>query len=319
VRTRVLLAVAATTLAALTLAGCNGAASGGSGGTIKIGYPSEAASYTDLYVCEDQGIFEKHGLDVQLTLLKTSSQLLAAVSSGSVQIAGGDGAAVAAGAAKGADLKAVELKLPKYFVEVWGPKQYTGLDSLKGKTVGVTAPGSVTDRSFRALLKANGMTGQVDIKNLADVPSLLAAGQKGAIDALVTAPPAGVTTEKFGWHKVTDTTSIKSAASVYTVSGSYAKKNGATLQKFVDADVECLRYLKSHRKEAIASIAKHTQASTGQSTYAYDFFSKIFLTDPTVTPSLVQAALDEAGQSGTKADTVIDNSFVKKTMAGSAG
>ena len=179
--------------------------------------------------------------------------------------------------------------------------------------------GAYTDRAFRALLQTQGMTNQVTIKNLADVPSLLAAGKKGSVDALVTAPPAGVSTEKFGWHKVADTASLKTAASVYTVSGSYAKDNASTLQKFVDADVECIGYLKQHPKEAIASIAKHTQASKAQATYAYDYFKNIFLTDPTVQTPLIQQALDEGGQKGTKASGVVDNSFVKKAVSSSNG
>jgi NitT/TauT family transport system substrate-binding protein len=315
-----LVAMAAGAVLAGSLAACGGgagsAASGGDGGSskIKVGYPSDTASYGDLYVCQDEGIFTKHGLDVELTLLKTSSQLLAALSSGSVQIAGGDGKAVAAGALKGADMKVVELKIPAYFVEMWGKSDITSVDALKGHTVGVTAPGSVTDSATRIMLKDKGLDKDVKVTNLTSRPALIAAAQKGAIDALVTAPPQGAETQTLGWHKITDMTQYKTAASVYAVKGSYAQKNGDVVKKFVAADVECLNYLQKNPDKSIDAIAKHTKTDDRElAKYAYEFFKKIWVTDPTVDTQLIEEAFSEAAKGGSTPDVskFIDNSYVK--------
>lgn len=304
---------------ATTVAGC-GSSDDAAGGTthIKIGYPSDTASYGDLYVCQDEGIFAKHGLEVELTLLKTSSQLVASLSSDTVQIAGGDGRAIAGGAMKGVDLKMIEIKLPKYFVEMFGESDIKSIDDLKGKTVGVTAPGSVTDSALRLMLKDKGLTNDVKVTNLASLPALVAAGKSGEIDALVTAPPQGVATEAQGWHKITDMTKYKTAASVYAVKGSYAKENADTVTKFVKADLECLAYLQkdANRDKSIAAIAKYTKTTDKKmAAYAYDFFKKVWATDPVVEEDLVREAFRDASSGKNVPDDVskyVDSSFLDK-------
>jgi NitT/TauT family transport system substrate-binding protein len=318
---RKLLASVTSMIAVAALAGCGSSATGGGGGAtqIKIGYPSDTASYGDLYVCEDDGIFAKNGLNVQLTLLKTSSQLVAAMSSGAVQIAGGDGRAIASGALKNADLKMIELKLPRYFVEMWGGPDIKSINDLRGKTVGVTAPGSVTDSATRLMLKDKGLDRDVQIKNLTSLPALIAAGKSHDIDALVTAPPQGKETEAQGWHKITDMTNYKTAAGVYAVTGKYAQEHPDVVSKFVKADIECLAYLQNpaNRDKSIDAIQKHTKTQDrNMAAYAYDFFTKVWATDPVVDEGLVRAAFADAATEGgsVPADIskFVDNSFVDK-------
>ncbi|OLF05966.1 hypothetical protein BLA60_33435 [Actinophytocola xinjiangensis] len=302
---------------AVTLAGCGSdAGEDGDVTRIKIGYPSDTASYGDLYVCQDEGIFDKHGLQVELTLLKTSSQLVAALSSDAVQIAGGDGRAIATGALQGADLKMIELKLPKYFVEMFGDPSIKTVEDLRGKKVGVTAPGSVTDAATRLMLEDKGLKDDVQVSNLASLPALIAAAKSGEIDALVTAPPQGVSTEDQGWHKITDMTEYETAGSVYAVTGEYAQENKDTVSKFVRANVECLAFLKdeANRDASIDAIQKYTKTENrDMAAYAYDFFTKVWTTDPVVDEDIVREAFVDAASGGEVPDDIsqfIDNSFL---------
>lgn len=314
--------LAIATAATMTLAGCGGGGSAsGSGGTskIKVGYPADTASYGDLYVCQDEGIFKKHGLDVELTLLKTSAQLLGAMESDSVQIAGGDGSAIAAGAMQDQDLKMVELKLPVYFVEMWGKPEIKSLDDLKGKKVAVTAAGSVTDNATRIMLADKGLAKDVEVVNFTSLSAAIAAAKNGSVDALVTSPPQGASTQSEGWQKITDMTQYKTAASVYAVTGKYADKHADVVQKFVDADVECLKYLKdsANRDKSVDSIAKHTQTDDKKlAAYAYDFFVKIWSDRPIVDKAIVQDTFDSKanGKQAPDASKFIDNTFVNKAL-----
>jgi NitT/TauT family transport system substrate-binding protein len=318
---RKLLVALTSVVAAATLAGCGDPAGAGGDGDvaqIKIGYPSDTASYGDLYVCQEEGIFAKHGLNVELTLLKTSSQLVAALSSGAVQIAGGDGRAIATGALQDADLRIIELKLPRYFVEMFGDPAIKSVEDLRGKKVGVTAPGSVTDSATRIMLKDKGLTDDVELSNLTSLPALIAAAKSGEVDAIVTAPPQGVSTEDQGWHKITDMTNYETAGSVYAVTGEYAKNQSGTVDKFVKANLECLAYLQkdANRDKSIDAIQKHTKTEDREmAAYAYDFFKKVWVTDPVVDEEIVREAFVEAAGGDPVPDDIskfIDNSFVDK-------
>jgi NitT/TauT family transport system substrate-binding protein len=318
---RKLLVSLTSVVAAAAMAGCGSPAAVGGGGDgdlsqIRIGYPSDTASYGDLYVCQDEGIFEKHGLTVELTLLKTSSQLVAALSSNAVQIAGGDGRAIATGALQDADLKMIELKLPRYFVEMFGEPGIDSVEDLRGKKVGVTAPGSVTDSATRIMLKDKGLTDDVEISNLTSLPALIAAAKSGEVDAIVTAPPQGVSTEDQGWHKITDMTNYETAGSVYAVTGEFAKNQSETVRTFVKANVECLAYLQkdANRDKSIDAIQKHTKTDDREmAAYAYDFFKKVWVTDPVVDEEIVREAFVEAAAGDPVPDDIsrfIDNSFL---------
>jgi NitT/TauT family transport system substrate-binding protein len=318
--------LAVATAATMALAGCGGDSQGsGSGGTstIKVGYPADTASYGDLYVCQDEGIFAKHGLNVELTLLKTSAQLLGAMESNSVQIAGGDGSAIAAGALKGQDLKIIELKLPVYFVEMWGKPDIKSLNDVKGKKVAVTAAGSVTDNATRILLADKDLAKDVQVVNFSSLSAAIAGAKSGSVDALVTSPPQGATTQAQGWHKITDMTAYKTAASVYAVTGNYASAHSDVVQKFVDANVECLNYLQDpgNRAKSVDAVAKHTQTDDKNlAAYAYDFFTKIWSDRPVVDKDIVQGTFNEVAQKQGKpapdASKFIDNTFIDKALGG---
>lgn len=317
--------IAIALAASVTLAACAGHGGGSSSGagdnnssaSLTIGYPSATASYGDLYVCQEQGIFKKNGLNVELKLLKTSSQLLAALTSGSVQIAGGDGRAVASGALKSTDVRFIALKIPVYFTEMWGISSINSLDQLKGHKVGVTAPGSVTDSATRIMLKDKGLENDVQVVNLNSLPGLMAGAKKGAIDALVTAPPQGAESRAFGWHKITDMTKYRTAASVYAATGSYVKKNPETVKKFIKSEIDCLAFLHKNREPSVDAIKKYTKTDNRElAAYAYDFFKNVWVTDPSIDKDLIHQAFEEAAnRSHTSAPAdvskYIDDSFVE--------
>lgn len=315
-RWRRLAALCAVTASVMGLTACGDES--GDLVSVKIGYPSNTAEYGDLYVCQENGVFAKYGLTVDLTLLKTSSQLVAALSSGTVQIAGGDGRAIAAGDLKHADLKMVALKLPVYFVELWGRKEITSVDDLKGRKVGVTVPGSVTDSSTRIMLKDKGLDHDVDVVNLNSLSALLSASKAGDLDAMVSSPPAPSETKAEGWHKITDMTPYRTAASVYAVTGSYARQNPDTVNKFLKADLECLAYLHkgTDRETIVSAIQKYTKTSDRALVeYAYDFFRKIWQTDPKVDDQAVRDAFTRASDGRPvppDLSSYVDNSYLDK-------
>src|ERR1700748_3254302 len=71
--------------ALLALAACFAAAPAQAATEITLLYtPSD--SFTESYVAKDQGIFEKHGLDVMLTVGQNGSVITAALIAGSAQI-----------------------------------------------------------------------------------------------------------------------------------------------------------------------------------------------------------------------------------------
>jgi NitT/TauT family transport system substrate-binding protein len=305
------------------LAACGGAGAadttkaGGANMSMTVGYTAVGAAYSDLYVCEDKGVFKKYGLDVKLTLLNSSSQLLAALASNSVQVGAGLAKSTAAGAMKGVDLRYVALPIPNYYQEMWGKASITSPEMVKGKKIGLSSPGSQGDAAVDAFLADKGWTDK-DVQKvfLKSTPAEVTALEQGAVDAIVTQPPTGTKTRDKGFVKVMDFAKYKAAANAYTVMGGYLKSDRPAVAAFIKSEVECLSILHNNKAAAIASIRKHSGSDNeALAQYSYDFFNKLWVDVPTVDPALIQQAFKEsAAEKGGKApaDTskYVDNTLI---------
>jgi NitT/TauT family transport system substrate-binding protein len=319
-RTRALVPVCLAAALGLCVSGCDAAVPAESM-RMTIGYTAIGAAYSDLYVCQDQGIFRKNGLDVRLKLLNSTSQLVAALVSNSVQIGAGAARSTAAGAMnlKGVDLRYIALPIPRYYLEMWGKPSIHSLQDVKGKKVGLSSPGSLGDASVDAMLDHEGWTAH-DIKKtfLKSTPVEVTALEKGAVDAIVTQPPTGTQTRAKGFHKIMDFTGYPAVANAYTTKKEYVDKNTKAVRAFVKSEVECLAILHRDRKAAVASILKHSgNSDKALAEYSYDFFEPLWARTPTVDPGLVSEAFSAAASHGAgkkPANTAqyVDNSFVDK-------
>jgi NitT/TauT family transport system substrate-binding protein len=296
---------------------------GGKSMSMTIGYTAIGAAYSDLYICQDQGVFKKNGLDVKLTLLNSSSQLFAALASNSVQIGAGVARSTAAGSlGANVPLKYIALPIPRLYLEAWGKKSITSPDQLKGKKIGLSSPGSLGDASVDAFLADMGWTAK-DVKKtfLKSTPAEVTALEHGAVDVIVTQPPTGTATRSKGFRKIMDFTKYKAAANAYTMKADYLKANGPAAAAFVKSEVECLSILHNNEKAAIASIRKHSGSDDpALAKYAYDFFNPLWAKVPTVDPALLDAAFKQAATDSHKSapddiSTYIDNSMLQKLQS----
>ena len=286
-----------------------------------IGYTAIGAAYSDLYVCQDQGVFKKNGLNVKLTLLNSSSQLVAALVSNSVQVGVGATTSTAAGAMnlKGVDLRYIALPISRYYLEMWGKPSIGSRDAVKGKKIGLSSPGSLGDAALDAMVKAQGWSaGDVKKVFLKSTPSEVSALENGAVDAIVTQPPTGTQTRAKGFKKVMDFTGYPAAANAYTVKKDYETKNEAAVSACVKSETECLSILHNNRAVAIASILKHSGNSNKKlAEYSYDFFEPLWARTPTVSPALVDQAFTVTADKGVgkkpkDTSVYVDNSFVDR-------
>jgi NitT/TauT family transport system substrate-binding protein len=265
---------------------------------LKIGYTAPGAGYSDLYDGVEYGIFKKHGLNVTITRLNDSSQLVPALASNSVQIGVGVGADTAAAILHGSNLRFIAMSEPHYNLEMWAAPGVTTFADLKGKKVGLTSPGSQGDFGLTALLESKGMK-RSDVRSsfLKGVPAEVAALESGAVSAILTQPPQGAQTREKGAHRLAEMSGLPFPLGAYAVQASYLAKNREVLQRFYAAEAESLRYVRSHKKETSAVIQKYTGVKSPQlADYAYDFFLGVWQPTPAVDPALIRQAFDEAAK-----------------------
>jgi NitT/TauT family transport system substrate-binding protein len=309
---------------ALAVTGCAGGAAtkvtADSNGLlpVKIGYTAPGAGYSDLYVAADYGIFKKHGLNVQLVRLNTSSQLVASLASNSVQIGVGVAQDSAAAILKGAPLKFVAMSEPHYNLEMWASPDIKTIQDLRGKKVAISSPGSESDFGLTALLNSKGMQrGDVQTEFVQGIPAEVAALDSGSVQAILTQPPNGTQSKEKGAVRLASLSDLAFPLGTYTVQSNYLAKNRDVVQKFVQADADALKYLRTNPTQTEQSIEKYTGVSSPSlAQYAYTFFINVWAQTPAVNENLIAQAFKDAAatakvQAPSNVSQYIDN------MAGS--
>lgn len=161
-----------------------------------------------LYVAKDQGYFDKEGLDVRITEFSSGAEAERAMVAGAVDMGGGGLGSTFLMANQGIKAKNVVLfqKKPIFTLVASNKLQAKpgDLKALKGKTIGISGPGSLTDLFLRIALRDAGLDPDRDVTIVATggLASHLPALQTGRVDAQMTWEPATVTLtkgEKAGW------------------------------------------------------------------------------------------------------------------------
>ncbi|WP_322104667.1 ABC transporter substrate-binding protein [Paraburkholderia sp. J41] len=214
--------------------------------------------YLPLTIAERRGFFKDEGLDVEIADFAGGSQALKAAVGGSAD--------VVSGAFEHTILLQAQHQMFREFVLQGRAPQivlaiskkampnYKGLADLKGKKIGVTAPGSSTSimASF-VLAKAGLKPGDVAFIGVGAGAGAIAALQSGQIDALANLDPVMTKLERAGDIRViSDTRTLADTRSVFGgdmpagclyASESFIAKNPNTTQALANAMVRALKWL----------------------------------------------------------------------------
>jgi NitT/TauT family transport system substrate-binding protein len=257
---------------------------------VNVGYGANSPQYSELFVARDMSLFKKYGLEVELKLYNSSGQAPAVLNSGSVDIAGGGGAAFATGISKGLKISWIGVSMPKWPLVMWAKKNINSLAELKGKKIGITGPGSLGAYATNVVLAAGGLKPtDVDIVSLGDLAGLLAGMREGRVDAILINPPLGDQTASGGTHAIYDAAQLQNASLTYAVMDNWYAKNADTAAKFLAAVADAIDILRSgQNKEQVKQVVgKATNINDGQLLdISYNYYSKLL--DPTLAMSVDQ-------------------------------
>ena len=120
---------------------------------IRIGYSSISGSYIGIWVGHDAGLFVKEGLEDQMILIPSGSQLAQVTVAGEVEIGALNGSSAMAAALQGADVKIIGNTTNKMIFSIYARPEIKTVEQLKGKKIGISRFGSSTDISARYALK----------------------------------------------------------------------------------------------------------------------------------------------------------------------
>jgi ABC-type nitrate/sulfonate/bicarbonate transport system substrate-binding protein len=249
------------------------------GETLRVGKAVvENVGYIPLDVGMEYGFFEKHGLAIEELNFAGGAKIAQAMTAGAVDIslsAGPDMQFVAKGAPEIAIGSIAEFAGYMAFV-VAANSNVRSMDDLRGKTVGITSPGSLTDWLAEELSRVKGWK-EHDRLTKATVggatPAVVAALKTGQVDASVTSAQLGLQLEENGQGRLLfDCSAYVGTIELYTMFGNKAlvERNPDAVRRFLAGWYETVDFMKTHKAETVAVAAKVMGHTPTVESHVYD-------------------------------------------------
>ncbi len=231
-----------------------------------------------------RGFAEKRGLNVKIMPISNGTLAHKALLAGEVDsIESSPGAAILAGL-RGADLKIVGCDWPGVLHGLMTKASINNVADLKGKTIAISAPGSLPDLVARALFaKFNVASSEVRIASLGSdldrFKALIAGIADGAIvtEELMAVAPKEIKLLAAGRDALPNYVRL-----CLTVTGKTVAQRRDDVVRFLAAEIEALRYAVSHREETIALTREiiETKPDDPRAAYVFDAVVKHHDIDP---------------------------------------
>jgi ABC-type nitrate/sulfonate/bicarbonate transport system substrate-binding protein len=292
--------------------------------SIRVAYSSTDALNSLWTIAADAGFYKKHGLDAEVVYIGSTTVAVSAIVAQDVQIGNGAGSGVANAAVRGADIVSVACFINTLPYELVVLDNIKSAEDLKGKSIGISRFGSVSDVAARELLKGLGLKPMEDVKILqVGGASERAAGFSRKIIAGFPSPPGNVHLIPGGLpHRIlanmADSEKPYPLPFICAVTTKrYLAKNRPVVKRAVMALIETGHFFKTNKDATQKLIAKYLRgANKAYLDSAYESTAKLIERVPYTTREGMKIQLEDALKQnpGSKmtVDNLIDDSIVRE-------
>jgi NitT/TauT family transport system substrate-binding protein len=257
-----------------------------------------------IWVAQQEGLFKKYGLDVELIHIASTSRAIQSMLSGEIQYTTADALNSIQAVGAGADVVMVCEGVNRFVFSLMARPDLKRLADLKGKKIGITRIGSSTHTAVLfAVNKAGLTTNDVSLLQLGEVPNILTTLLAGQVDAGALSPPTNSRAKKAGLNELLNlgTDGPEYPSTVIASTRAYIKSNPETARRMVRALGEGLHLFKTNKGIGIRALQKYsrsTEADILDDTYIQ--FRDAFDSLPYVSRSGINALIASLGEKDPK-------------------
>ena len=231
---------------------------------VRINWTAVTGAQSGIFMANQERLFKKHGLDVELIHIPSSSRGIQAILAGEIAFSFMDGSNAAQANLKGANVVLVAGATNRQVFSLMAKPEFKRIADLKGKKIGITRVGSSTHTSaLYALGSAALRTNDYQLLPLLEVPNIFTALSAGQIDAGVMSPPTNARAKKAGFVELMNI--AKEGPEFVSVaigtSRSYVKANEDLVRRVVRAYAEGVQLFKRNKPAALSMMAKQLKVT----------------------------------------------------------
>ncbi len=293
---------------------------------VRMAFTSLSSVMCPPWIAREIGIFNKHGLDVEVIATPTGVEGMNALIAGEVQFLQISGGTTASAALGGADVMVVGTTLDALVQSLMARPEIEKAEQLKGKSVGITRFGTSIDVGARMALKHFGLVPEkeVAIVQVGGMESMVTALQTNRIQAGILSYPAITQALKLGHHTLLDVASlgIPYAFTGMTTRGRLIKDDPDLVRRYMMAQTEAIARAKRDKNMALKVMGKYlrtTNPSALAESYDIDV-QKYLLRVPLTTVEAMKSVLDDLAGRIPKAKDAdpkrfFDDTFVRQMQS----
>jgi NitT/TauT family transport system substrate-binding protein len=268
---------------------------------IRLSHSALESSNGVWYLAKERGFYKKHGLDVDLLFIPSTTTSVSSLLAGDVHMANASGGGVASAVVAGADLVMVACYLNSLPYELVVNESVKSAEDLKGKSIGISRVGSASDVAARALIKGLGLEPdkQVLIMQVGGPAERAASFRTGRI-AGFPSPPGIIHLAKGMPFKILIGTADFQKRFEFpyicaTTTRSFLSRQRETVKKAVMAHIEATHFFKTRKEETKKIISKYSRITNeAYLEDAYTASAKLYDMVPLVTRAGTETQIRDA-------------------------
>lgn len=286
---------------------------------ISWGVTSLSASNWIPWLAKDAKIYEKHGLDVELILVKGSGQTSAAILGGSLFAAPVAVPQVMMANLGGADLVNIAHTVPGVQSKLLVKQEIKRPEDIKGKRIATSSLGSLGDFLFKYIIRKNGMDPIRDVTwlSIGTPGERLQALASGRVDAADLSYPTDAQGLRMGYRILWDARKevVYPSMSVVTRRKT-VQEDRDTVMRMLKSHIEGIAYFKTHKEFSMKVLSKYLRTNDQELLEgSYEIFRQDFISVPYPIMKGLEATYDYVAASrpeirGRKPEEFMDPSLV---------
>jgi len=252
---------------------------------IRVGVPSVGMGNIIIFITKEGKLFEKYGLDAEVITVMGSGIGSKALISGNLDIIPIATPTVIAANLAGADMAILAHTMPAVVHALMVRPDIKRPEDLKGKKIGVSSLGSLTDFLVRSIAKKKGLNPDRDITLIttggSDTERVMAL-KAGSVEASAVSHPGYGIARKMGFSMLWDSAKeLDYPWMEITTRRAAIKSDRELITQYMKAHLEGIALFKTNRDFSIKVIKKVMKMTDDEMVNeTYEIFSKMFLPTP---------------------------------------
>jgi len=228
----------------------------------RFNWTSPASNLSGSWVAYEEGFFKKHGLDLELLHIPSTSMAIQTMLAGEVAFSYTDGRNAVTAGLRGADIVMLAGVANHFVFSMMARPEIKRISDLRGKKIGITRIGSSSHTVTLWIMNRAGIKpDEYQLVPLVEVPNVLTSIMAGQIDAGALSPPTSFRARKAGLTELVDLSKedLEYVSVAVGSTRSYIRANEEIARRFIRAYSEAIGFLKNNKAATMRAIQKYAR------------------------------------------------------------